>query len=214
MDIEEFMNRISGHESGGNYGARNVDSGAYGRFQIMPGNWPSWSKMAGIPGAPPTPQNQDRVARHMMLSYYNKYRDWGAVAAAWYGGPVAAAKYLANPNDPYLTRKQGKYPSISEYIRRITGGAAPRMNNAAQGYAPTGGPLPGAGLSANLPNPLKTLQQGLAGAMSGTGSSVSQPKFDPNMFNGDLISQALGGVPFKPPAPIEQQVLGGFRGLA
>ena len=31
-------------ESGGNYYARNPTSGAYGKYQIMPSNWPAWAQ--------------------------------------------------------------------------------------------------------------------------------------------------------------------------
>lgn len=126
MEIDEFMRRLAGVESG-NPTAVNPDSGAYGTYQIMPDNWGPWSREAGLgANAPRTAANQQRVAKFKLQQYYNTFKNWGAVAAAWYGGPGAAQRYLKNPNDPYLSRKQGggKYPSINEYIRRVTGGAA------------------------------------------------------------------------------------------
>lgn len=124
MNIDEFMGRIARVESG-NPNAVNKDSGAHGTYQIMPANWPSWSKEAGLgANAPKTAANQERVARFKMQQYFNQYGSWGAVAAAWYGGGKAAAKYAANPNDPYLIRKHGKYPSIRDYVSRVLGGAA------------------------------------------------------------------------------------------
>ena len=41
--LQRFMNAIGQVESGGNYYARNRHSGAYGKYQIMPSNWPSWA---------------------------------------------------------------------------------------------------------------------------------------------------------------------------
>lgn len=126
MDIDQFMAAISGRESGGNYNSVNRDSGASGRFQILPSNWPAWSREAGLPpNAPMTPANQDLVARHKMMEYYNAFGgNWGAVAAAWYGGPKAGQAYLQNPNQAWLERGQGggKYPSIDAYVNSVLGG--------------------------------------------------------------------------------------------
>ena len=109
--VDQFMDAISGQESGGDYGAENPDSGAYGRFQIMPANWPSWSAEAGIPGAPQSAANQDRVARFKMQQYYNQTGSWEDVASMWYSGQPRS--------EVNLTRRQGEngeYPSIGEYI--------------------------------------------------------------------------------------------------
>ena len=38
------MNAVGQVESGGRYTARNPISGAYGKYQIMPSNWPSWAR--------------------------------------------------------------------------------------------------------------------------------------------------------------------------
>ncbi|MBA2708300.1 MAG: hypothetical protein H0U59_10915 [Gemmatimonadaceae bacterium] len=112
-NVDDFMRAISGQESGGDYNATNKDSGAHGRFQIMPANWPSWSAAAGIPGAPQTAENQDRVARFKMQEYYNKFGNWGDVAAAWYsGGPL---------NPETADRAQGGYPTIRQYVDSIMG---------------------------------------------------------------------------------------------
>ena len=42
--LGKFMNAIGQVESGGRYDARNKSSGAYGKYQIMPSNWPAWAK--------------------------------------------------------------------------------------------------------------------------------------------------------------------------
>ena len=43
--INRFLYALGQVESGGNYYARNASSGAYGKYQIMPANWPSWAKL-------------------------------------------------------------------------------------------------------------------------------------------------------------------------
>lgn len=123
---EAFINAIAGQESGGNYNAENGDTGAYGKYQIMPSNWPAWAEEAGIGAdAPRTPENQEIVARFKLGQYYDKYGARGA-AIAWYGGEGAL-----NYSDEALNRKQGdngEYPSINEYADEVLG----RMGNVAE----------------------------------------------------------------------------------
>lgn len=122
---EAFINAIAGQESGGSYNAENSDTGAYGKYQIMPSNWPAWAEEAGIGAdAPRTPENQEIVARFKLGQYYDKYGARGA-AIAWYGGEGAL-----NYSDEALNRKQGdngEYPSINEYADEVLG----RMGNVA-----------------------------------------------------------------------------------
>lgn len=122
---EAFINAIAGQESGGNYNTENSDTGAYGKYQIMPSNWPAWAEEAGIGAdAPRTPENQEIVARFKLGQYYDKYGARGA-AIAWYGGEGAL-----NYSEEALNRKQGdngEYPSINEYADEVLG----RMGNVA-----------------------------------------------------------------------------------
>jgi len=124
-ELDAFMQAIGLKESGGNYSSRNSDSGASGKYQIMPSNWPSWSKLAGLPSnAAMTPENQERVAKTVMTMYYNQFGNWRDVAIAWYAGPgkVGAATDMLN-----RTQRSGKneYPSINGYADDIMG----RMQN-------------------------------------------------------------------------------------
>jgi hypothetical protein len=85
--IARFMNAIGQVESGGRYDARNKYSGAYGKYQIMPSNWPSWAKRyLGNANAPQTPANQERVARGKFTDLYNKLKSWPVVARWWLTG--------------------------------------------------------------------------------------------------------------------------------
>lgn len=121
---EAFINAIGGQESGGDYGAVNGRTGASGKYQIMPENWPAWAEEAGIGAdAEMTPENQEIVARYKLGEYYDKYGARGA-AIAWYAGEGAL-----NYSEEALNRKQGKgdEPSINEYADSVLA----RMGNVA-----------------------------------------------------------------------------------
>lgn len=115
-DREAFINAIAGQESGGNYSAVNARTGASGKYQIMPENWPAWAEEAGLGAdAEMTPENQEIVARFKLGQYYDKYGARGA-AVAWYGGEGALSY-----GEEALNRKQGEgnEPSINEYADSI-----------------------------------------------------------------------------------------------
>lgn len=140
-DIDRFMAALAGKESGGNYSAVNADSGASGKFQIMPENWSSWATRAGLsPQAPRTPGNQEIVARRIMLDYYQQFGNWRDVAVAWYSGPgrVASKRYDTRPQGG------GKYPSISAYADDV-------MARFARQGAPLPGELPSGDINSAIP---------------------------------------------------------------
>ncbi len=121
-DFGSFVRAISGRESGGNYRARNPDSGALGKYQIMPANVAPWSRE--ILGRSVTPNQfyndprlQEQIAQGMLRKYYDRYGPEGA-AVAWYAGPGTAQKYLRQGGRGY-DRAQGKYSSISAYALGI-----------------------------------------------------------------------------------------------
>lgn len=108
---------IAGKESGGNYGAVNKDSGALGKYQIMPGNIASWSKAAlGYSITPQqflaSPRLQEQIARHRLRQYFNQYGAAGA-ASAWYSGDPNKWKTGAGHGS------QGAYPTIYNYVMAI-----------------------------------------------------------------------------------------------
>jgi hypothetical protein len=123
--FESFLHAIQAKESGGKYSARNRDSGAMGKYQIMPGNITGsggWDKEAlgrnvSVSQFMGSPQIQDAIARYKLKQYYDKYGAAGA-AVAWYAGPGNAAKYVASGGKGY-NRRQGNYPSVSSYARDI-----------------------------------------------------------------------------------------------
>ncbi len=116
--FESLVDAIGGQESGGDYEAVNNRTGARGKYQVLPENWPAWSQEAGLPsGSPMTPENQEFVARFKLRQYYDKYGARGA-AVAWYAGEGAL-----NYSDGALNRRQGHgdEPSINEYADSILG---------------------------------------------------------------------------------------------
>jgi hypothetical protein len=123
--FDRFMSAIQAKESGGSYSARNRDSGAMGKYQIMPGNIQGsggWDKEAlgrnvSTSQFMNSPEIQDAIARYKLKQYYDKYGAAGA-AVAWYAGPGNAAKYVANGGRGY-NRRQGNYPSVSSYAQDI-----------------------------------------------------------------------------------------------
>jgi hypothetical protein len=116
VDYESFKTALFGQESGGNYEAKNERTGAYGKYQIIPENWPSWAKDAGLSAdAPQTPANQELVVNAKLKPLYEKYGARGA-AISWYGGEGAL-----NYSEEAKNRKQGAgdEPSINEYADSI-----------------------------------------------------------------------------------------------
>jgi hypothetical protein len=85
--IDRFMAAVAKVESGGNYYAENPTSGAYGKYQIMPSNWPAWADTyLGDASARPTPQNQEIVARGKFQDLYEWLGAWRQVAYWWLTG--------------------------------------------------------------------------------------------------------------------------------
>mgnify|MGYP001560570835 CR=1 FL=1 len=128
--FEQFYSAIAEQESGGNYGAVGVWVGgdrAYGKYQIMGANIPSWTKAyLGYSMTPQqflkSPSAQEKVAKGKLKSYYNKYGARGA-ASAWYSG---------NPNLHMSTNSQPGGPSIKGYVDSVI--------NKAFKYPSSGGP--------------------------------------------------------------------------
>jgi hypothetical protein len=120
--FDKFKNAIAQQESGGNYNARNP-SGALGKYQIMSGNVPAWSRQAlGYSVTPAqfmSPAIQEKVATYYLDQYYKKYGAAGA-AVAWYAGEGTAQKWIrAGGGGTYNRTQAGGYPSINRYVQQI-----------------------------------------------------------------------------------------------
>jgi hypothetical protein len=82
-----FMWAMAGQESGWDYNARNSSSGAFGKYQIMPFNWPVWAdKYLGRAAADQTPYNQEKVAYGKLHDLYRWLGSWKRVAYWWLTG--------------------------------------------------------------------------------------------------------------------------------
>ena len=115
--FDQFFRAIAEQESNGRYNAVGVwvrGDRAYGKYQVMGANIPSWTKQ--YYGKSLTPQQflnnpaaQEAVAKGKLKSYYNKYGARGA-ASAWYSG---------NPNLHMSTSSQSGGPSIKTYVDQV-----------------------------------------------------------------------------------------------
>lgn len=144
--VDDFMAALAPQESGGNPNARNPRTGAYGRWQIMPSNWPSWAEEAGLGrDAPQTPENQATVARYKMQQYHDQFGSWEAVAVAWFAGPDDGARY-AQGDRSMLDGGDGNM-TIGAYVNKVMDALGsptslrdtnPRQADAAQGWTDVG----------------------------------------------------------------------------
>lgn len=129
ISLNELARRIAMHESGGNPSATGepISTGdrAYGKYQIMGNNIPSWTKE--YLGKSLTPQQflnrpkaQNKVAKGKLKYYYKRYGAGGA-AAAWYGGE-SVAKEWKNYRNKNIGPTGTVFPSIFEYVKDILKG--------------------------------------------------------------------------------------------
>ena len=126
---EHGLDAIGRHESGNDYTKVNPDTKAYGRYQIMPQNWPEWAKGAGLKfDAEKTPENQEIVAAWRWEQLMKKYNNEQLATVAWYGGEGAANR-LVKGDYSLLNKSFGKYPSQNEYIKSVTGSYWDTMKN-------------------------------------------------------------------------------------
>jgi len=104
--IRAFMHALAVIESGGRYSVANGRTGAIGRYQILPSNWPAWAdRYAGSADMRPTAGAQEVVARGRLTDLYRAYRRWDLVAYWWLTGrdgrttrpwSSVATRYVAN----------------------------------------------------------------------------------------------------------------------
>lgn len=131
MSFDQLFDSMTQQESGGNTGAVNARTGAYGSLQIMPDNWASWSREAlGYVGDMKDPETYSKVARHKLQQYYNAYGAEGAMVA-WYAGPENGRRWAAGEataidadgNEYSWDARQGNgvEPSIREYVQQVSG---------------------------------------------------------------------------------------------
>jgi hypothetical protein len=128
-NFEAFKSTIGRKESNNNYGARNSQSGALGKYQIMPsniaGSGRGWDYEAlgydvSTAAFMKSPDLQEKIASYKLQEYYNKYGPAGA-SVAWYAGPNSAKRYV-NSGQVSRSGQSGGYPSVYAYMQAIMNG--------------------------------------------------------------------------------------------
>jgi hypothetical protein len=114
--LAKFMNAIAKVESGGRYTAQNSSSGAYGKYQIMPSNWPAWARQyLGNANASPTAANQEKVAAAKFRGLYVWLGSWRRVAYWWLTGSSATAGWSASAR-LYVDKVMTAYKTASSAL--------------------------------------------------------------------------------------------------
>lgn len=107
--LTRFKAAVGSIESGGRYNARNSRTGAYGKYQILPSNWPAWARSyLGSARAKPTPRNQERVASGKMTSLYRWLGSWRRVAYWWLTGSSQRSGWSTSAQR-YVDRVMARY---------------------------------------------------------------------------------------------------------
>lgn len=129
ISLGKLMTAIATQESGGRADLINSDSGASGKWQIMPSNIPSWS-MAALGRTVShgefmrSPEIQRQVTKHRLGLYLNQEFQPGRseeeivrrVASLWYSG----RSHLWDNTKPQYSNGR-RYPSIAEYTASVWG---------------------------------------------------------------------------------------------
>ena len=135
--LPAYADSIANIESGGKYDVLGPETKtgdrAYGKYQIMGANIPTWTKeILGQSLTPDefisNPQAQDAVFQGKFGQYVDKYGPEGA-AQAWFGGPGAVGK---------TDRKDQLGTSVGSYGQRFMAGIGDTA--AAPAVAPLGSP--------------------------------------------------------------------------
>lgn len=113
--LNRFLYALGQVESGGNYYALNKSSGAYGKYQIMPANWPVWAKKyIGSSTASESPKNQERVARGKVTDLWVWLDSWPVVAHWWLTGSSERNQALwSNYSKAYVAKVMKIYKAVS-----------------------------------------------------------------------------------------------------
>jgi hypothetical protein len=134
--LSRFMYAMGQVESGGNYYARNASSGAYGKYQIMPSNWPSWAlRYIGSSSAKPTPANQEIVAAGKFRTLYSSLDSWRRVAYWWLTGSSQTTGWSAYATS-YVGRVMTIYRSAAAATAPAPATKAPAPASATPAPAP------------------------------------------------------------------------------
>jgi hypothetical protein len=168
--LDAFMKAMGQVESSGRYTAVNPVSGAYGKYQIMPRNWPVWAqRYLGDASASQSPENQEAVARGRFIALYRQLNSWPRVAYWWLTGST-------KPVDQW-SAKARRYV---DKVMALAGGkgwtmavTAPGAAGTVSGKGTTRGPAPKAAAPAPPPPPIHLDNDDPAIAYKGAWSTAS-----------------------------------------
>lgn len=153
--MDRYARAIASNESGGRYNAigpqTKTGDRAYGKYQVMGANVPTWTEEAL--GQRMTPAEflndtnaQEKVFRHKFGSYLNQYGTPQDAASMWFSGkPLAEAGGRSDVTGTtvpgYVSRfinAMDSTPKGQEYLRQInmTGKTMPQQGMGGQGQAP------------------------------------------------------------------------------
>lgn len=107
IDVVKLANVIKWNESRGNYNARGRD-GEIGAYQIMPRYWPHFSRETFGEVRPPTPENQDAVARSRIAKFARQGYSVREIAMLWNGGSTRPKRGISPGGVPYDTSLYGE----------------------------------------------------------------------------------------------------------
>lgn len=138
INFEQFYRAIAEQESSNNYRAKGIwvqGDRAYGKYQIMGANLPSWGrKFLGFVPSPEDflshPEWQEKMARGQLKEYWDNYGARGA-ASAWYSGDP---KKHMNTSGQY-----GGMPSIKSYVDSVLATAARMPSDGSSSGGSSGG---------------------------------------------------------------------------
>lgn len=198
FDMGRAKAAISGIESGGNYGAlgpvTKTGDRAYGKYQVMGANIPSWTREALGRSMTPAeflrdPETQEKVFEHHFGKSVQRYGNAADAASVWFSGrPIARA---GNATDILGTTVPGyvnKFMAAYGGGGQPAGGRVPRMMTA-PAFATAGGQIPPAFTGAAAAPVLNAMSPELINALA---TPPQQPL-------------APAGVPASSPTPAEGQ---------
>lgn len=139
--IDDFKRGIAGVESAGSGGysalgpvmAKSGDR-AYGKYQVMGNNIPSWTKQAlGYSMTPQqflaSPDAQEKVFEDQSNRNYAKYGNWDDVAAVWFSGKPLSGNTASDGSNtvPEYVKKVRKNMGITEPTKIVIPGVSDKV---------------------------------------------------------------------------------------
>ncbi|EJC75567.1 Prophage tail length tape measure protein [Rhizobium leguminosarum bv. trifolii WSM2012] len=230
-DVSAYAKAIKSIESGGNYGAlgpvTNSGDRAYGAYQVMGANIPSWTKQAL--GRSMTASEfltdrgaQDAVFSHKFGGYADRFGASGA-AQAWFGGPGSVGKggagrdILGTSGTEYVDKFNASLTKASTAIDLQSNRAVDAAGGLGRLAGSTGNATQGLGQFGNglsqFGNSLGSMGGGAGGngwgqlaGIFGGGVSPLSPLWKPNTTFGAFLGLADGGHVSGPGGPTSDSI--------